>query len=120
MTYNLSNFEILNTLGHGAFGNVFKVKNKKDNKIYALKKIILNNLSELEKNKVKNESKNLSAINHKNIVKYYDDFFENNAFYIIMEYCEGDLGKLIEVHKKSKKLIEKNVFLNIIKNLCLV
>ena len=24
-----------------------------------------------------------------------------------MEYCEGDLGKLIEAHKKSKKLIEK-------------
>ena len=37
-----------------------------------------------------------------------------------MEYCEGDLGKLIEAHKKSKKLIEKNVVLNIIKNLCLV
>ena len=39
MTYNLSNFEILNTLGHGAFGNVFKVKNKKIIKFMHLRKL---------------------------------------------------------------------------------
>lgn len=35
----LSNFEVLSRLGEGAFGQVFKVKRKSDNTVYALKKI---------------------------------------------------------------------------------
>ena len=119
MKYNLSCFEIEKNLGHGGFGTVFKAKNKKDNKIYALKKIHLKNLSEAEKNNVKNESKNLSAIDHENIVKYYDDFYEGDSFYIIMEFCEGlDLTKFIEKHKTSHKLIDKKIVLKIIKDIC--
>lgn len=36
---SLSDFEILNKLGEGAFSNVFKVKRKSDNTYYALKKV---------------------------------------------------------------------------------
>ena len=36
---NLRDFDVLNKLGEGAFGQVFKVKRKKDGKQYALKKV---------------------------------------------------------------------------------
>ena len=35
----LKDFDVLNKLGEGAFGQVFKVKRKKDGKEYALKKV---------------------------------------------------------------------------------
>lgn len=37
----LKDFDVLNKLGEGAFGQVFKVKRKKDGKEYALKKVFL-------------------------------------------------------------------------------
>ena len=36
---SISDFEVLNKLGEGAFGQVFKVKRKADGNIYALKKV---------------------------------------------------------------------------------
>lgn len=36
---SLKDFDVLNKLGEGAFGQVFKVKRKKDAKEYALKKV---------------------------------------------------------------------------------
>ena len=35
----LRDFDVLNKLGEGAFGQVFKVKRKADDNIYALKKV---------------------------------------------------------------------------------
>jgi len=36
----LKDFDVLNKLGEGAFGQVFRVKRKKDSKEYALKKVL--------------------------------------------------------------------------------
>ena len=38
---NLRDFDVVNKLGEGAFGQVFKVKRKADGKEYALKKVCL-------------------------------------------------------------------------------
>ena len=46
----LSKLQIINEIGHGSFGNVKKVRNKKNNKIFALKEIELNSRLELNKN----------------------------------------------------------------------
>ena len=41
-------YKIIKQLGKGGFGEVYLVSNKKDNKYYAVKKILINNLSEEE------------------------------------------------------------------------
>ena len=56
----LSKLQIINEIGHGSFGNVKKVRNKKNNKIFALKEIELN--SRLELNKNLKEIRNLYSI----------------------------------------------------------
>lgn len=38
-TTTLKDFEVLNKLGEGAFGQVFKVKRKVDGQVYAMKKV---------------------------------------------------------------------------------
>jgi len=58
-------------LGQGGFGSVGKFKNKKDEKIYAIKKI-----EATERNE--REVKVLSDLQHDNIVRYYNCWTEPN------------------------------------------
>ena len=101
-------FEILQKLGEGAFGKVFKVCSKLNNKIYAMKKL---NIKELRKDNPKayqltlNETEFLSILtnisNQPHIIKYYRHFVEGDFLYIIIEFIEnGDMEDFIETHKK--------------------
>ena len=79
-------FKIVKQLGEGGFGNVQLIE--KNNKYYALKRIVINKFEKDELDKLKNEAIILSTFNSKYIVKYYDSFIKNNYFNIIMEYGE--------------------------------
>ncbi|XP_064465793.1 eIF-2-alpha kinase GCN2-like [Ornithodoros turicata] len=69
-------FETLEWLGRGGFGDVFKVRNRLDGCIYALKRILLNRSSRLLDKKIMREVKLLSRLNHENIVRYYHSWIE--------------------------------------------
>jgi histidyl-tRNA synthetase len=68
-----SDFEELQHIGKGAFGEVVKVRNKLDGRIYAIKKI---KLSPKFQKKVLTEVKTLSRLYHKNVVRYYQAWIE--------------------------------------------
>jgi len=38
---------------------------------------------------LKDEIKTLAALDHPNIVKYYETYESPNYLYLVMEYCEG-------------------------------
>ena len=66
-------FNILKIVGQGNFGRVFKLENKFDHRLFALKQILITPREDLKK--VLQEVENLSrAGKHKNIVKYLDCF----------------------------------------------
>lgn len=113
------NYKILKEIGRGAFGSVYKIMNKNDKKIYALKKIVLTGQNKVDLDSIKNEALILKTINNENIVKFYDSFFFNNSFYLIMEYCgNSDLKSFINKHKNKNQLISEIVINVIIKGLC--
>ena len=115
-----SKYQILEELGHGAFGTSYKVFNKDDNNIYAMKQILIKSAKEEEFKKIQDEAIILSKLNCGNIVKYFESFSDNDYFNIIMEYCEGlDLRKFINEHKNNNKLIEKAIIEHIIYEICL-
>ncbi|XP_058650855.1 eukaryotic translation initiation factor 2-alpha kinase 3-like isoform X2 [Onychostoma macrolepis] len=59
----LQNFELIAKLGEGGFGCVYKVKHKYDEKIYAVKRVILTGTAD-------SEVKTLARLDHPNIVRY--------------------------------------------------
>lgn len=106
--YNESDFIKLSRLGNGSYGQVFKIKQKETNKIFALKEINKSKL--LKENKyyqLKTENDILKLCSHPNIVKYYG-FYENQInFSIIEEYCPyGDLSSFISENKQNLNISE--------------
>ncbi|XP_063859482.1 eIF-2-alpha kinase GCN2-like isoform X2 [Scylla paramamosain] len=69
-------YVILELLGQGGFGHVFKVHNKVDDRIYALKRIRLDQQSEVVRRKIIREVKLLSSLNHENVVRYYTSWID--------------------------------------------
>jgi translation initiation factor 2-alpha kinase 4 len=62
-------FEVLGELGRGAFGEVLKVRNKLDLRIYAIKRIRINPNKKQFNKQITREIKLLSRLNHENVVR---------------------------------------------------
>lgn len=67
------------------------VVNKKENKNYIAKKILLDGLSSKEQEGCMLEVNLLRNLEHPNIVAYKEMFLSQNQLIILMEYCEGKL-----------------------------
>jgi|JI61114C2RNA_FD_contig_51_3874704_length_653_multi_1_in_0_out_0_2 serine/threonine protein kinase len=88
-------FEEQCTLGSGYFGIVKKCRNKVDGSIYAIKimKPFQKNLNEVK------ALATLSNVECGNIVRYHNSWIEDGRLFMVMEYCETSLKKVIEEHR---------------------
>ena len=107
-TIKESDYIKLSKLGCGSYGQVFKVKNKETNKIYAIKEINKSKL--IKENKFYQaiiENEMLKGCNHPNIVKYFGFYETQDNFAIIEEYCPyGDLSSFIYENKRNFSILE--------------
>ena len=113
------NYEIIDKLGEGASGTVYKIRNNIDKNFYAIK--MIKGIKEDQFEEAQNEAKILSTLDNEYIIKYYDSFKDNNnnTYNIVMEYCDNsDLKSFIEKHQKENKPIEEKVIHCIILNIC--
>ncbi|XP_029040075.2 eIF-2-alpha kinase GCN2 isoform X2 [Osmia bicornis bicornis] len=95
-------FEILDWLGRGAFGDVLKVKNKLDGGVYAIKRIELNPKNKQLNRKITREVKLLSRMNHENVVRYYNSWIESCT---ITNKAEEQSSEKTSSEKKSPNLL---------------
>ena len=82
----LSDFVELGILGRGGGGEVVKVRNRLDRRIYAVKKIILESehgrharYAAAQNRKLRREVTTISRMTHKNIVRYYQAWVEDQT-----------------------------------------
>ena len=100
-------FEIINNLGNGSLGNVKLVRDKLNNKLFAMKKLdipeILRN-SQLYHVKIE---KDILSMNNNNIwqTKLNYSFIEGDYLYYIIDYCPG--GDLLHYIDSKENLTEK-------------
>lgn len=100
------NYKILNKLGKGSFGNVYKVIHNQSGLIRAMKIIKKENLAYQDgDSKFLNEIRILMACEHPNIIKIFEYFSDDVNYYIIMEYIAG--GELYETITTWKKFDEQ-------------
>ena len=95
-------YELKEKLGEGAYGSVYKVYQKATNYIRAVKAIKKKNVYRTE---FMNEIKVLKTVDHPNIIKLFDCYYDNIFYYMVEEYCSG--GDLFDYIKKEKCFTER-------------
>ena len=80
---------MLNLLGRGSFGAVYKVIRKRDHKEYVIKKINLEGMTKEERLEAVKETQVMDSLKHENVVRYYQSFIDDDkSLNIVMEYCK--------------------------------
>jgi len=95
-------YEIKEKLGEGAYGCVYKVTQKSTNFLRAVKAI---ERKHIDSNSFSNEIAILKTVDHPNIIKLFDCYYDNNFYYMVEEYCSG--GDLFDYIQKIKNFSEK-------------
>ena len=99
-------YEVLEDIGSGGFGIVFRLKKIKDDTIFALKTLQIGFSEKEHLDSFRHEGEAALEIESKNVIKYFffhnGDLFEKFPPYIIMEYAEkGSLSELIDQQKNE-------------------
>jgi NIMA (never in mitosis gene a)-related kinase 1/4/5 len=72
---SLDNFEVIGKLSP----HVYRVRRIQDSKIYALKKVVIDHLSQKQIQNAINEVRFLASIRHPNVVSYKEAFYDPNS-----------------------------------------
>jgi serine/threonine protein kinase len=117
-------FEEIEILGSGSYGEVFKVRDQND--FYAMKKIKFKNQKESEFSKELQSSSTVTKLSDKRLVQYFDVWIEKDlsdhflglsavTLYIQMELCDKTLSNIMKELRKDSNLTDCSTFtLNIL------
>jgi calcium-dependent protein kinase len=107
-------YQILELLGKGGFGEVKKVIHRLTRDVRAMKIIKKDKCDENYLATLTNEIKIMKQLDHPNIVRLYEIYSDSRNIYLITEYLEG--GELFDLILKSKHFNE-NIAAKIMKQL---
>ena len=104
-------YDVIGVVGEGAYGIVYKCKNKETGKYVAIKKF-KETEDELVQKTMKRELKMLQQLKHPNIVEFQESFTHKGNLFLVFEYCERNLLEVLEESPDglSPKLIKSFVF----------
>ena len=95
-------YDLIEIIGQGMYGKVYKALNKFENKFYAIKTMNFKNITPKERLNIDTEINLLQELKHPNIVLYKESFIdENQNLNIVTTFCEG--GDLYQKIFKSQK-----------------
>ncbi|XP_016158537.1 PREDICTED: serine/threonine-protein kinase Nek8 isoform X3 [Ficedula albicollis] len=107
----MEKYERIRVVGRGAFGIVHLCLRKADQKLVILKQIPVEQMSKDERLAAQNECQVLKLLSHPNVIEYYENFLEDKALMIAMEYAPG--GTLAEfIHKRCNSLLDEDTILH--------
>uniref|UniRef100_A0A2K6U1L8 Serine/threonine-protein kinase 4 n=1 Tax=Saimiri boliviensis boliviensis TaxID=39432 RepID=A0A2K6U1L8_SAIBB len=91
-------FDVLEKLGEGSYGSVYKAIHKETGQIVAIKQVpVESDLQEIIK-----EISIMQQCDSHHVVKYYGSYFKNTDLWIVMEYCgAGSVSDIIRLRNKT-------------------
>jgi serine/threonine protein kinase len=91
----VGNYEVLDKLGEGGMGIVYKGRDRRLKRLVALK-FLSRHTDATARTRFLKEAQTASALNHPNIITLYDIGEESGEAYIVMEFVDGQpLNKLL-------------------------
>lgn len=105
----LDQFKILEKIGQGGFGKVFKVQDRHSNKMFAMKTIktdtYYNKANKIEE--LFREQKILKKLSHRNIIKLHHSFQVKDDIWLIMDYASGGEFEYYLIHQENWRVSER-------------
>uniref|UniRef100_A0A8C5E0X2 non-specific serine/threonine protein kinase n=1 Tax=Gouania willdenowi TaxID=441366 RepID=A0A8C5E0X2_GOUWI len=98
-------FDVLEKLGEGSYGCVFKAHYKETGEIVAIKQVpVESDLQEIIK-----EISIMQQCNSPHVVRYYGSYFKNSDLWIVMEFCgAGSVSDIIRIRNKTDTMAKRN------------
>lgn len=109
----IGNYILRKKLGEGQFGTVFKAKDFKTGKEFAIKRMTKSaiNQNPILKRLLQSEAAIMNHIMHDNILHLYDFLESKNNYYLVVNFCnQGDFEAYLEENKIKFLEEEKAVY----------
>ena len=107
-------YEVLGVVGEGAYGIVYKCKNKETGTFVAIKKF-KEAKDELVKKTMRRELKMLQILKNENIVSFLEAFKRKGNLFLVFEYVDQDLLELLQSRPSG---LDPMLIRNLIYQLC--
>ncbi|XP_004864628.1 serine/threonine-protein kinase 36 isoform X3 [Heterocephalus glaber] len=92
----MEKYHVLEMIGEGSFGRVYKGRKKYSAKVVALKFIPKLGRSEKELRNLQREIEIMQGLRHPNIVHMLDSFETDKEVVVVTDYAEGELFQILE------------------------
>ncbi|NXC56893.1 STK36 kinase, partial [Aleadryas rufinucha] len=92
----MENYHILEMIGEGSFGRVYKGRRKHSAQVVALKFIPKVGRSEKELKNLRREIEIVRDLHHPNIIQMLDSFETAKEVVVVTDYAEGELFQILE------------------------
>ena len=116
-----SNYKVIKLLGEGSYGKAFLCENQSTNLTCVIKQIVVEGMSDKEKDDVFNEAAILGKLDHQNIIKLFEVFdskVPKHTLNIVTEYADG--GDLAEkIKSQNNKPFTEQEILDYFTQICL-
>ncbi|TNJ30665.1 Kinase, NEK [Giardia muris] len=104
-------YQVMELLGNGAFGRVFKGKSKRTGEVVAIKELDYGCFPPSSVDAMYEEVRLIPKLSNPFLVKYLDVFDDKDSrvMHIVMEYCpNGDLQQFITRRKRAKTPLDED------------
>ena len=92
----MEHYHVIELVGEGSFGKVYKGRRKHTGQIVALKFIVKHGKSEKDIRNLRQEIEILRALRHENIIQMLDTFETKSKFVVVTELAHGELFEILE------------------------
>ncbi|KAK4279469.1 hypothetical protein QN277_011248 [Acacia crassicarpa] len=95
----VENYHVIELVGEGSFGKVYKGRRKHTGQTVAMKFIMKHGKSEKDIHNLRQEIEILRKLKHENIIQMLDSFESPQEFCVVTEFAQGELFEILEDDK---------------------